>query len=111
MADRTRAARLPITRFQSTLYRHVAMADRTRAAISNEIQVASAETAVSIVTQALAAAVEQGSDAVLFGSGAATSSQPVGLLHGITPIASSGEKGATGAADDLGLIRQRHRDR
>jgi hypothetical protein len=74
------------------------------AAITDEIQSASADTAEQIVSAALAIAVEQGTDVVLFGSGAATPSQPAGLLNGVAATLSSGEKGATGVADDLGLI-------
>jgi hypothetical protein len=74
------------------------------AAISNEVQAASADTATTIVSNALAASVEQGSDFVLFGNAAATPSQPAGLLHGITATPSSGATGAEGIADDLGAL-------
>ena len=74
------------------------------AAVSDEVQTASAETAEKIVSDALAIAVQQGVDAALFSNAAATSSNPAGLLNGVTATPSSGEAGATGVADDLGLI-------
>jgi hypothetical protein len=74
------------------------------AAITNEIQEASASTAEQIVAAALAIAVQQGVDVVLFGNAASSSTQPAGLLNGVTAIPSAGTDGATGVADDLGLL-------
>jgi hypothetical protein len=74
------------------------------AAITDEIQSASAGTAEAIVAAALSIAVQQGTDVVLFGNGAATASQPAGLLNNVTPTPSSGTTGAEGVADDLALI-------
>ena len=74
------------------------------AVVTNEIQQASADTAEKIVSDALAIACETGTDAALFSSTGATSTQPPGLLHGVTTIPSTGETGPTGVADDLGLI-------
>jgi hypothetical protein len=74
------------------------------AAITDEIQQASAATAEQIVAAALAIAVEQGTDVVLFGNAAATPAQPAGILNGVASIPSAGTDGAAGVADDLGLI-------
>jgi hypothetical protein len=74
------------------------------AAVSNELQQASAESAERIVSLALSASVEQGMDVALFGGSAATSSQPAGLLYNVTPITSSAETGEVGIAEDLGAI-------
>ena len=50
------------------------------AAVSDEVQTASADTAEKIVSDALAIAVQQGIDAALFSNAAATSSNPLDCL-------------------------------
>jgi hypothetical protein len=74
------------------------------AAISMELQEASAETAASIIGQALAISAAQATDAALFSSAAATAIAPAGILHGVTPIASAAGTGPAGIADDLALL-------
>jgi hypothetical protein len=74
------------------------------AAVSMELQEASAETAVSVIGQALAISAAQATDSALFSSAAATAIAPAGILHGIVPIASSGATGMAGVADDLALL-------
>jgi hypothetical protein len=74
--------------------------------ISAELQAASAETAEEIVSRALVISCEQAIDAALFSSAPATAIQPAGLLHGITPMTSTGGTGASGMADDLALLAE-----
>jgi hypothetical protein len=74
------------------------------AAVSMELQEASAETAVSVIGQALAISAARATDAALFSSNPATAIAPAGLLHGITPLTSTGATGAPGVADDLAAL-------
>jgi hypothetical protein len=76
------------------------------AAVSMELQSASADTAASVIAQALAISTEQATDAALFSANAATAIAPAGILHGITAIPSAGRTGVAGVADDLALLAQ-----
>jgi hypothetical protein len=71
-----------------------------------ELQMASAETAASVIGQALAISAAQAMDAALFSANAATAIAPAGILHGVTAIPSAGGTGAPGVADDLALLAQ-----
>jgi hypothetical protein len=79
-------------------------------ALTSEVQAMSLENASVIVSQALALSTEEALDSVVFSNAAAVidgaghTVSPAGLLHGITPIASAGTKGAAGIAADLGLL-------
>jgi hypothetical protein len=75
-----------------------------QAALTSEIQQASADTATTIIGQALGVAIEQSMDAVLFGSDPATAIAPAGLLYGVTPTASGGGTGTEGVADDVAAL-------
>jgi hypothetical protein len=76
-----------------------------QAAITGELQSASAETAEAIVGQALAISTEQSLDAALFSANAAVAGvSPAGILHGVTPIVSAGGAGAPGCAVDLAAL-------
>ena len=77
-----------------------------QAAVTAEVQRASADTAVTLIGQALSASAEEAIDAVLFGSAAETEEAPAGLLNGVVPIASSAATGAEGVADDMGLLAE-----
>jgi hypothetical protein len=75
------------------------------AALTKEVQQASAETAEKIVGDALAASVTESLDAWLFSANAAIPGvTPPGLLFGLTAIPSTGGSGAEGIADDLGQL-------
>jgi hypothetical protein len=63
-------------------------------AVTNELNDATADTAAAVIAQVLATAANKSIDAVAFGSAAATTAQPAGLLHNVTPITA-----ATGGAD------------
>jgi hypothetical protein len=77
-----------------------------QAAVTAETQQASADTATTIVGQALSVAAEEAIDAALFGSAAATEEAPAGLLNGVAPIASAATQGVQGVADDLALLTE-----
>jgi hypothetical protein len=74
------------------------------AAVSMELQEASAETAVSVIGRALTISAAQATDAALFSAAAATAISPAGILHGIAPVASTGATGVAGVADDLAQL-------
>lgn len=76
------------------------------AAVSMELQEASAETAESVIGQALAISAAQATDAALFSANAATAIAPAGILHGVAAIPSAGGTGVAGVADDLALLAQ-----
>jgi hypothetical protein len=78
-----------------------------QAAITGELQSASAETAEAVLGQALAISTAQSLGAALFSANAAVPGvSPAGILHGAVPIASAGGNGAPGVADNLGLLLQ-----
>jgi hypothetical protein len=80
-----------------------------QAAISGELQSASAETAERIVGMALSYSTTQSLDAALFSSNAAVPGvSPAGILHGITaiPSASGPGPGPPGCAADLAAIAE-----
>jgi hypothetical protein len=78
------------------------------AAVSMELQEASAETAASVISQALAISAAQAMDAALFSANAATAIAPAGILFGVPPITSAGGAGGpAGVAEDLGLLADR----
>jgi hypothetical protein len=72
--------------------------------LSFELQAASADTAAAVIGQTLAVSAEQAIDGALFSSNAATAIAPAGILHGVVPIPSTGEKGTPGLAGDLALL-------
>ncbi|MBR0877766.1 hypothetical protein ACVMGC_007939 [Bradyrhizobium barranii subsp. barranii] len=74
--------------------------------LTNEVQSASANTAATIIGNALATSAQQSMDALLFSASAATDDAPAGLLNGITAIPASGEAGLQGIADDLTLLAE-----
>jgi hypothetical protein len=80
-----------------------------QAAVTGELQSASAGTAEAIVGQALAISTAQSLDTALFSSNAAVPGvSPAGILHGITaiPSASGPGPGAPGCAADLAAIAE-----
>jgi hypothetical protein len=77
-----------------------------QAAITGELQSASAETAERIIGMALSYSAAQSLDAAFFSSNAAVpGTSPAGILHGITAIISgAGGTGVNGCATDLSAI-------
>jgi hypothetical protein len=76
------------------------------AAVSMELQEASAETAASVIGQALAISAAQATDAALYSANAATAIAPACIRHGATATPSTGGTGPAGVADDLALLAQ-----
>jgi hypothetical protein len=74
------------------------------AALTREIQQASAGTAEAVISNALAVSAEQSLDAALLGNAAASAIHPAGILAGLTPIPSAAATGAAGVAADLALL-------
>jgi hypothetical protein len=74
------------------------------AAVSMELQAGGAETAASVIGQALAISAAQATDLALFSANAATAIAPAGILHGVTATPSTGGTGPTGCADDVGEL-------
>jgi hypothetical protein len=77
-----------------------------QAAITGELQSASAQAAEEIVGMALSISTAQSLDAALFSSNAAVAGvSPAGILHGLTPVISAGGTGgAAGCATDLAAL-------
>jgi hypothetical protein len=75
-----------------------------QSALTSELQAVSAQTAERMIGEALEHATTTAMDATLFGSGAATTAAPAGLLHGVTPLTPSNVGGVISMADDLGSI-------
>jgi hypothetical protein len=59
-----------------------------------------------LISQALSFATEMSMDAALFGSNAATTAAPQGLLHGLTPLAASAVADVISISLDLGNIAE-----
>jgi hypothetical protein len=77
------------------------------AAASRELQNATPGTASAVIGNVLNAAIAKSLDAIAFGTAAATSAQPAGLLNGVTPItatASTSIGGLAAMADDVGAM-------
>jgi hypothetical protein len=78
-----------------------------QAAVTGELQSASAETAEGIIGAALAISCAQSLDATMFSSAAAVvGTSPPGFLHGIAAIPSAGVTGPAGCAADLAALAQ-----
>jgi hypothetical protein len=76
-----------------------------QASLTHELELASANTAQALISEALKLATEQSMDDTLFSTNAATTSTPAGLLAGVAPIAGfAGGTGAAGIAEDIGAI-------
>src|SRR5207249_1507948 len=76
-----------------------------QSAITGELQSASAETAETIVGQALAISTAQSLDAALFSATAAVPGvSPAGILCNVPPVASTSGTGPIGCADDVGEL-------
>jgi hypothetical protein len=74
--------------------------------LTNEIQAASEQTAVTMFSEALSYATATAMDAALFGTGAASAAAPAGLLNGVAPLSPSSVGGVISMASDLGNIAQ-----
>jgi hypothetical protein len=74
------------------------------AALTREVQDASADTAEAVISTALATAAEQSMDAAMFSAASGDDVRPPGLLNGTSAVPSAGKTGAEGVADDLGLL-------
>jgi HK97 family phage major capsid protein len=73
-------------------------------ALTGELRAASAQNAEVLVGQALEIAAGRAIDAALFGASAGSATTPLGLLFGVTPVASAGGTGLNGAAADVGKL-------
>jgi hypothetical protein len=73
------------------------------AAVTNEMENATPDTASAVIGRVLADASNKSIDAVAFGTAAADDDQPAGLLHGVTPVAPAAA-GPDAMADDLGAL-------
>jgi hypothetical protein len=74
------------------------------AAVSSELENATPETASAVVGRVLSNAATKSLDSVAFGTAAADSAKPAGLLTGITPLAASTETGINGVSQDVGAM-------
>jgi hypothetical protein len=72
------------------------------AAITEELQQASGDTASAIIENILASSVAKSLDATAFDTNAGDTIRPAGLLHGVTPIAATSGGGFNAIAGDLG---------
>lgn len=76
-----------------------------QAAVSPELQSASAGSALAMIEQALAISAELSMDSALFGANPATPDAPPGILNGVTSIPSvASESGAEAVAEDIGAL-------
>ena len=69
--------------------------------VTNELQNASAETAVATIGRVLADATVKSFDTIAFSTGAATAVQPAGLLHDATVVTTAAPAGAGALKADL----------
>lgn len=67
------------------------------AALTREVQDASADTAEAVISTALATAAEQSMDAAMFSAASGDDVRPPGLLNGTSAVPSAGKTGAEGA--------------
>jgi hypothetical protein len=74
------------------------------AAVSSELENATPETASAVIGRVLSNAATKSLDAVAFGTAAADSAKPAGLLNGISPLAASTDGGIIAAAADIGAM-------
>jgi hypothetical protein len=78
-----------------------------QAAVTGELQSASADTAEAVIGEALAISCEQSLDAALFSSAAAVPGvSPPGILHGVAALPSTGGTGPAGCAADVAALAQ-----
>jgi hypothetical protein len=76
-----------------------------QASLTHELELASANTAQELISEALKLATAQSMDATLFSTNASTASTPAGILAGVAPIAGSATAtGADAIAADVGAI-------
>jgi hypothetical protein len=73
-------------------------------AVTNELESATPETASTVIGQVLANASTQSLDAIAFGTAAADSAQPAGLLNGLSPLTASADSGLLAMSADLGAM-------
>jgi hypothetical protein len=73
-----------------------------QAALSGELETATAGTAETLVARALSEAATKGIDAVVFSADAATNAAPAGLLRNLVALSASSETGIAAAATDIG---------
>ena len=77
------------------------------AGVTRELDQATPQGAVDIVSTILGDAVAKALDAAAFGSAAASASAPAGLLHGVTPLTASTATPALNAAfEDIGNLAE-----
>jgi hypothetical protein len=74
------------------------------AALTNELQSATANTAADVISSALAVSAEQSIDALLFSASAATAAAPAGILNGISGITGTAGGGMTSIVTDLSAL-------
>jgi hypothetical protein len=73
------------------------------AAVTGELDGATADTASAVIGRILADSSNKSIDAVAFGTAAADEDQPAGLLHGVTPLAPAAA-GPDAMTEDLGAL-------
>lgn len=74
------------------------------AAVTAELERATPDTASAIIGRVLANAVTKSLDAIAFGTAAADSAKPAGLLFNVTPLTASTGTGLVAAAADIGAM-------
>jgi hypothetical protein len=72
-------------------------------AVSEELENCTPETASAVIGRVLADVMNRGVDATAFGTAAADTTKPAGLLHGVTPTAAA-TAGPDALAEDLGNL-------
>jgi hypothetical protein len=72
-------------------------------AVTGELQDATPETASAVIGRVLADVANRGIDACAFGTAAADTTKPAGLLHGVTPLTAA-TAGPDAMAEDLGAL-------
>jgi hypothetical protein len=74
------------------------------AAVTSELENATPETASAVVGRILSNAVTKSLDAIAFGTAAADSAKPAGLLNGVSALPASTASGVIAAAEDIGAM-------
>jgi hypothetical protein len=74
------------------------------AGVTRELDQASPQGAVSIISTILGDAVAKGIDLAAFGTAAATAAAPAGLLHGVAPLTASALTGFDAITEDIGTL-------
>jgi hypothetical protein len=72
-------------------------------AVSGELQNAMPETASAVIGRVLSDVANRGIDATAFGTAAADTTKPAGLLHGVAPLTAA-TAGPDAMAEDLGAL-------